>query len=133
MEVPSAQFFPHGFEGRLEMQNSWVPAGEVPMADDFCQFNLACRPFIELKIVLCNDVYTGNRQAISYEEAEQAVSSSLPPECMGKVLVRVFQKRCWCSGACLSRRKVSMPDAKPTLGGLCTRVDACAAHDSTSA
>ncbi|CAE7202901.1 Pla2g4d [Symbiodinium natans] len=74
MEVPSAQFFPHGFEGRLEMQNSWVPAGEVPMADDFCQFNLACRPFIELKIVLCNDVYTGNRQAISYEEAEQAVS-----------------------------------------------------------
>ncbi|CAE7943453.1 Pla2g4d [Symbiodinium sp. KB8] len=74
VEVPSAQFFPNGFEGRLEMQNLWVPDGETIVADDLYQFNLACRPIIELKIALRDDVYTGDRPAISYQEAEQAVT-----------------------------------------------------------
>ncbi|CAE7244677.1 unnamed protein product [Symbiodinium sp. CCMP2456] len=59
---------------RLEMQNLWVPDGETIVADDLYQFNLACRPIIELKITLRDDVYTGDRPAISYQEAEQAVT-----------------------------------------------------------
>ncbi|CAK9054451.1 unnamed protein product [Durusdinium trenchii] len=72
VQVPSADLFPHGFEGRLEMQNTWVL--DKGMNEEYKQYNLTCRPSIDVKISLRDDIYTGTGPALSYLQAEQAVS-----------------------------------------------------------
>lgn len=72
VQVPSAAMFPHGFEGRLEMRNTWVL--DKGMSEEYKEYNLSCRPTIDVKISLRDDVYTGSGPALSYLEAEQAVS-----------------------------------------------------------
>mmetsp|Transcript_19515 Transcript_19515/g.45374 ORF Transcript_19515/g.45374 Transcript_19515/m.45374 type:complete len:695 (+) Transcript_19515:29-2113(+) len=72
VQVPSAEFFPNGFDGRLEMQNAWMPRGETH--DELQQFNMSCRPCIHLKITLRDDVCNGSGQVLSDQEAENAVT-----------------------------------------------------------
>ncbi|CAJ1392448.1 unnamed protein product [Effrenium voratum] len=88
VQVPSADIFPHGFEGRLEMKNTWIL--DKGMDEEFKAYNLACRPTLDVKITLRDDVHTGSGPAISYQEAEEAVS---------------------------------MPDAQPTIGAVCSHLD----------
>eukprot|EP00933_Yihiella_yeosuensis_P041321 TRINITY_DN35717_c0_g1_i1.p1 TRINITY_DN35717_c0_g1~~TRINITY_DN35717_c0_g1_i1.p1 ORF type:complete len:624 (+),score=91.91 TRINITY_DN35717_c0_g1_i1:231-1874(+) len=54
VQVPSGEFYPKPFHGRIDMQNVWVPDDKVDV--DFKRNNLACRPKIEVKISVNDDV-----------------------------------------------------------------------------
>eukprot|EP00931_Biecheleriopsis_adriatica_P074630 TRINITY_DN48645_c0_g1_i1.p1 TRINITY_DN48645_c0_g1~~TRINITY_DN48645_c0_g1_i1.p1 ORF type:complete len:714 (+),score=132.22 TRINITY_DN48645_c0_g1_i1:67-2208(+) len=58
VQIPSEQFYPDGFEGRIEMENAWVV--DRKMEDEVKRYNLSCRPFIDLRIKVRADVWMGD-------------------------------------------------------------------------
>ncbi|CAK9043869.1 unnamed protein product, partial [Durusdinium trenchii] len=74
-QVPSADIFPNGFEGRLEMQKKWV--SDTGMREEHKQYNSTCRPTINVKISLRDDYFTGagpGPLTLSLPQTQQAVS-----------------------------------------------------------
>ncbi|CAK8988163.1 Cytosolic phospholipase A2 delta [Durusdinium trenchii] len=75
IQVPSADIFPNGFEGRLEMQKKWV--SDTGMREEHKQYNSTCRPTINVKISLRDDYFTGagpGPLTLSLPQTQQAVS-----------------------------------------------------------
>jgi hypothetical protein len=94
VHISSEDFYPDGFQGRIEMENSWVAEGRID--EEVRRYNVACRPTIEFSVSARDDIERG---ASTARHARQHMQE-LPAE-----------------------EAVSMPGFQPSLSGVCAQLD----------